>query len=153
MVLGRSIAPSAVFTQPYGRVIFIRSSVNAYSEWIWCMETLIIYHMYLFWHGRVWRHHLCHMGRYMISLNISLQFITSAIIWYQNIQIKSSIGNYNRDPMLWKFVLYFNWCVLQEDSTNKIISVDISASQFNEKNTMIFDVSNGINVRFVHRVI
>ena len=31
-------------------VVFVVSSLNTCSEWIWCMETLITYHMYLFWH-------------------------------------------------------------------------------------------------------
>ena len=57
----------ASFTQPYGKksfgVIFIVSSVNAYSEWIRCMEALMTCHMYLFWHGRVWRHQLRHRDR------------------------------------------------------------------------------------------
>ena len=47
------------------------SSVNLLSKWIWCMETLITYHMHLFWHGRVWRHCLRHMGREMTLLSNS----------------------------------------------------------------------------------
>ena len=66
--LGRFIAPSTVFSQPYGKkwsfgVLFMVSKVNTYSELIWCKGTLITYHMYLFWHDQLWRHHLCHMGR------------------------------------------------------------------------------------------
>ena len=37
------------------------SRVKAYSERIWWTETLITYHMYLFWYDHVWRHRLRHM--------------------------------------------------------------------------------------------
>ena len=66
--LGCSTAPCTVFLQPYDkktrsfRVLFMVSRLNAYSEWIWSMGTLIIYHMYLFWHDQVWRHRLRRMG-------------------------------------------------------------------------------------------
>ena len=43
--------------------VSVVSRVNAYLEWIWCTETLIEYHMYLFWHDQVCRHRLRHMGR------------------------------------------------------------------------------------------
>ena len=51
-------------------VPFMVSRVNDLSEWIWCTETLQTYHMYLFWHDRVWRHRLRHMGWSMTSCNI-----------------------------------------------------------------------------------
>ena len=56
------------------------------------------------------------------------------------------------EPMLWKFALYSLSCVLQEDSITENISMDISSSQFYQ-NTITFDVSNGVNVRFVHHVL
>ena len=34
---------------------FSGSRANAWSKLIWCMETLITYCMYLFWHGRIWQ--------------------------------------------------------------------------------------------------
>ena len=37
------------------------------------------------------------------------------------------------EPILRKFALYFNLCVLQEDSTTKNISMDITSSQFYQK--------------------
>ena len=37
------------------------------------------------------------------------------------------------EPMLWKFALYFNQCVLQEDSITENISMDISSSKFYQK--------------------
>ena len=66
--LGRCTAPSTVFSQPYGKkrsfdVLFMVSRVKACLEWTWCTETLITYHIYLFWHDQVWRHRLRHMGR------------------------------------------------------------------------------------------
>ena len=56
-------------SQSFG-VLFMVSRVNTYSKLIWCTETLIPYHMYLFWHGRVWCHRLRHVGRQLISLYI-----------------------------------------------------------------------------------
>ena len=55
------------------------------------------------------------------------------------------------EPMLWKFALYFNHCVLQENSITENISMDISHPH-SIKNIIIFDVSNGVNVRFLHRI-
>ena len=57
--------------------------------------------------------------------------------------------------MLWKFALYFNQCVFQEDSRSlslKTFSWIFPRPNF-IKNTTTFDVSNGVNVRFVHRVL
>ena len=82
------------------------------------LGNIVTYHMYLLWHGRVWHHRLRHMGRY---------------IWYNNIPLQTSIGNFKSEPILRKFVLYCNKGVLQEDSTVLNISVDISSSQFNFK--------------------
>ena len=63
IILGRCIIYSTIWKKLSFGVIFIVSSVNAYSEWIRCTETLITYHMYLFWHERVWRHQLRHRYR------------------------------------------------------------------------------------------
>ena len=86
--LGRCTAPGTGFSQPYGKkrsfgVLFMVSRVNAYSEWIWCIGTLITYHMYLFWHDQVGRHRLRHMGRKMTSLNIFLKFVSCVDKWYK----------------------------------------------------------------------
>ena len=99
-------------------VLFMVSNENAYSQWISCLETFITYHMYLLWHGRVWHHRLRHMGRY---------------IWYNNIPLQTSIGNFKSEPILRKFVFYSNKGVLQEDGTVENISVDISSSQYDFK--------------------
>ena len=44
-----------------------------------------------------------------------------------------SMESFVGKPMLWKFALYFNKCVCQEDSIAENISMDISSSQFYEK--------------------
>ena len=62
--------------RPFGD-LFLVSSINARSILIWCMETLIAYHMYLLWHDLVWRH----VGRQVTSLNIFLDLFFCTVIW------------------------------------------------------------------------
>ena len=121
-------------------VLFMVSNVNAYSEWIWIMETSITYYMYLFWHGRVWHHRSHHMDGKMISINVFfLKFVCCAIISYKNVPLQASMENGKGDPKLCKFPFYFNWCVLQQDSTMKRFLFILPHPNF-VKNTITFDV-------------
>ena len=67
-------------------------SVNVSSEFMWCMETLIICHMYLFRHGRVWRHRLRHMDRWLL-LYRDCEFLN--VVWPQKLS-RSSLGAQRR---------------------------------------------------------
>ena len=66
---------------------FAVSIINAYSEWIWCMETLKTNHVYLFEHGRVWRdclrdmrHHSTFFSwNYFLLLSFNTKYTTSNV--------------------------------------------------------------------------
>ena len=83
--LGRSTTPSAVLAQPFPVV-----SVNAYSEWIWCMETLITYHMYLSWHCQFTSSLTSHG-----SLNGVIQFFSS-LNQFQVLAFDTKISHFKR---------------------------------------------------------
>ena len=73
IALGRSTKGYSQWTiwkknQSFG-IICLVSSINTCWKWIQSIERLITY-LYLFWHGRVWRHHLHQMGLEMTSFNI-----------------------------------------------------------------------------------
>ena len=59
-----------------------------------------------------------------------LKFVSCAIIWYKNVPLETSMESFVGKPMLWKFDLYFNQCVLQEDSITQSISMEISSSEY-----------------------
>ena len=145
--LGRCTAPRNVFSHMAklsSGVLFIVSKVNAYSEGIWCTETLKTYHMYIFWHDQVWRYHLRHSTFF-------LKFISCVILWYKMSHLKC-----------WRKVLranqfYRNLPFISSNvSFKKTVSPKTSSWIFSRpnffKNTIILDVSNGVNVRFEHSV-
>ena len=66
-------------------------------------------------------HHFC------LNCFVCVSFV---IIWYKNIPLETWMESFNGKPMLWKFALYFNACVLQENSITENISLAISSSQF-----------------------
>ena len=150
--LGRCISPSTVFSQSYDKkrsfgVLFMVSRVNAYSEWI-CTGTLITYHMYLFWHDQVWRHRLHHIKITQIF------FLSCVIIWLKNVPMYrlKSRWTFFRANQCYGNLPFFSINV----SSGKTVSLKTFPwtcphSTF-IKNTIAFDVSNGVNVRFVHRV-
>ena len=59
-----------------------------------------------------------------------LKFVSCATIWYKNVPLDTLMYNVKGKPMLWKFALYINYCVFQEDNTTENISMHISSSQF-----------------------
>ena len=133
--LGRFIAPSTVFSQPYGKkwsfgVLFMVSRVNAYSELIWCTGTLITYHMYLLWHDVIT--YVTWVGKWHHS-TLFLKFVSCVIIWYKNVPLETSMESFKGKPFFFKFALYFNQCVLQKDSITENISMDIFSLQFYQK--------------------
>ena len=65
--------------------------------------------------------------------DVFLTFVSCAIIWYKNVPLQMSMENFKGEPIQMKFDLYFNQCVLQEDSTTENISLDISWCQFYTK--------------------
>ena len=93
------------------------------------METLLTYHIHLFWHGRVWLHRLRHMGDEMTPLNIFPLIRFLYYHWIQQYPI-SNVVEFNGEPISCKFVSYFNYFVLQEDNITDNISVDISLPRF-----------------------
>ena len=147
IVHGCSTAPSAVFSQPYGKkrpfgVLFVASRVNTYSE---------SHVPILTWPGMT--SSLTSHGSLMTSLNILLKLVSRTIIWYEKGPLETSIENFKGEQILWKFAIYFNWCVLQKHNTNENISADMCPSQFYLKNTITFDLSDDVDARFVHRVL
>ena len=155
--LGSFTAPSTVFSQPYAKnrwfgVLFMVSSVNAFSERIWCTGTLITYHMYLFWLTRydviayatcvsIWHH-----STYF------LKFISCAIIRYKYVPLEPSVKSYKGNQC------YGNLSII---SINVSFRKTVSLKNFDgyflililQKNTVTFDVSNGVNISFVHCVL
>ena len=156
IVLGHCTALSTVFSKPFDKMIichpFMVSKVNAYSEWIWCTETLIKYPMYLFWHDRVWRHYfVTWVGKWHHS-TFFLKLVSCALIWYKMSHLRRR-----------QEILRANQC----DGNLAFISINVS---FREtvplktfpwifphpnfiKKTITFDVSNSVNVSFVRRVL
>ena len=81
-------------------IIFLVSNVIDYSEWIWCINTLITYHMYQHWHDRAWRHHL---SRKMTPINI---FAAICSLCYHLLQrYPASIVDLKGGTILWNVVL------------------------------------------------
>ena len=43
-----------------------------------------------------------------VQQNRVLKIISRAIIWYKNVRLQASMGNFKGQPTLWKFALYLN---------------------------------------------
>ena len=62
-----------------------------------------------------------------------LKFVSCVIIWYKNVPLEASMESFTGEQLLWKFALYFNQCVLQENSIFENIFIDIFSSKFYQK--------------------
>ena len=128
------------------------SRIKAPSEWIWCTWPLKTYHMYLFWHDHVCRHRLRHcVGKWHHSA-FFLKFVSC-------VRIDTKMSHLKRR---WK-VLRANQCY----GNLPFISINVSFRKTPSLktfpwifpylnftiNTITFDVSNGVNVWFVHLVL
>ena len=70
------------------------------------------------------------------------------IIWAINIRHRLNMGNYKDRAKVCKFAYHFYTCA---DSTYGNISIDIFCQNFTKN--ISFDVSHGVNTRFVRRVL
>ena len=82
-----------------------------------------------------------------ITQHSFLKFASCVII-----PLETSMESFRGKYMLWKFALYSNQCYLQEDSITEKFPWIFPHPNF-IKNTITLDVSNGVIVRFVHRVL
>ena len=115
------------------------SSVNAASGWIWCMETMITYHIFQ-----------------LLTLHGSLNYVSrhfSLDLFYSLLGLSfDTIMSYFKSRWEISRANRIMESCLQKDNTTENISMDISSFQFQWKNYIALDVSNGVNVRFVHCV-
>ena len=134
IVLGGYTAPKTVFTQLHGKQMTIWGPISGFNgKHVFKMNlmhgpTNNISHVPI-WHGRVCRHLSRHKRREMTSLNMSLNLFH--LIW--NNPISNLDGSFFGEPQLSTFALYFNLCVIQEDSITANILGNIFSSKFYKK--------------------
>ena len=112
---------------------------NTCSKWIWCMETLKTYDMFLFWHGRIWCHRFRHMGRSRndITQRVFLKFILCPAISYNDIPFQTSMEMANWLTKSLQICPLFQLMCHSGRHYNWKHFMDISASQFLIKNTTL----------------